>query len=458
MTPRPFATLPASVRSARSRRRRSSGGFTLIELVVSLVAGLIVAMAVVGLSREATNSFHEEMRSAQAQMSVRTAIDRLRTDVSRASFMSTPNLWGDPTVVSDYIANLGGAAPLNIKRLAGIRIHPGGSLKTANVNSPSGFPLGIPGTDEGAIPYSANNKLNPDALDITGNINSVDSFSVQTTEATGCGSLRLWLATMNPPAYRLLATLPTTNGPIDAIARAFIPVATKTFIVRLQDSQGRVQYLESCGAGISGGTRPYVDLTAAVALIQSTGKGNVGGEAGFFSGSTVNPVLTVRYKLAPTQPPYKQDLDVAADTSRFDLYRYYLDSSGTEVGAPDLVAEYAVDLKFAFTVDNTPAATVLRTHTALAFDDALNGTYGGSTGAVTATGPQRIRSVRIRLGTRTALADRLSLVSPNMAVTPLEYTNMYRYCSSALPCTKYARVRTSITEVALNNQARANYP
>ena len=43
--------------------RGSRSGFTLVELTVSLVAGLIVALGIVGLSRSATKTFNEEIRS-----------------------------------------------------------------------------------------------------------------------------------------------------------------------------------------------------------------------------------------------------------------------------------------------------------------------------------------------------------------------------------------------------------
>jgi prepilin-type N-terminal cleavage/methylation domain-containing protein len=450
------------LRSSPSRQR----GFTLIELSVALAAGLIVGLAVVGLSKEATNTFHEEMRAATAQMSARTAIDRLRSDVARASFMSSPNVYGDPAIVSswDPTAQL----TLQLRRLAGIRLFPGGSKKLANIGM--GFTSGVNGTDDGAIAFSGNNNLNPDALDITGNLNTVDSFTVQTTGAGGCGGTRFILGARNPPAYRLMNT-PGANGPVDALARAFQPIAGHNFMARLQDLQGRVQFLEVCATGFTGGAPalPYVDVSTNP--VAASGTTNVGGGGGFLSGATLNPVLTIRYRLAPTLAQYNADLNAAADATRFDLYRFYIDSTGAEIAGsaadppPELVAEYAVDLKFAFTVDNTafvagspPTAT--RTHISYAFgDDANNGAWGVSPTAVATPAPQRIRSVRIRLGTRTALADRQKLVSPNPAYSPVDYTNLFRYCTvAASPCDTFARVRTAITEVTLNNQARALYP
>ena len=463
----------------RARARRSARGFTLIELTVALVGGLLGGIAVVGLSKEATNTFHEDMRAAQAQFSVRTAIDRLRSDVARAGFMATPNIWGDPRLVSpDYVTKGLGAAtcPLNIKRLAGIRLFVGGSLTKANINA--GFPApATPGTDESS-PYSANNNLAPDAIDISGNMNTVDMYTVQTVDTTNaCGSARLILSLQNPPAYRLLGVSDGgINDSSDTLKRAFVPVATETFVVRLQDSSGHVQYLESCGAGVLPGSPPtaFVDITNNVPVATTgsgtgSGKKTEGGESGFYTNTQINPVLTVRYKLTPPVAAYA-DLVTSGDggtDSRFDLYRFYVNSLGVEVGVPDLIAEYAVDLKFAFTVDNTATNApnppfLARTQTTFAFDDASNNNvnYGSNaTMVAAAVGPQRIRSVRMRLATRTAFADRQALVSPP-TWTPTDYTNLFRYCTtpSAAPCGGYARVRTVITEVAMNNLAMGSYP
>ncbi len=450
-------SIPRSV-LARARARRRAGGFTLIELAVALVGGLLVGIAVVGLSKEATNSFHEDMRASQAQFSVRTAIDRLRADLGRAAFMTSPNILGDPRIVSNY--NLGGA-PFIVQRMAGIRLFVGGSAKKANIAL--GFPAGTTAGTDDSKPYSNNNNLSPDAIDITGNMNTVDGYSIQQLGAiSGCGGPKLLLALDNPPSWRVLKT-GGASGPNDMMVRNFVPVATKRFVVRIQDLQGRVQYIDACAAGVTAGV-PFVDLGSTPTLVTPNASTNNGGQSAFLAGSTVSPALTVRYKLAPPDVAYAP-LATVADPARFDLYRYYLDSAGTEVGTPDLVAEYAVDLKFAFTVDSTAGSGTavpnpVRVQSTYPFDDISgnNALYGGSPSAG-ATGPQRIRSVRVRLATRTAIADRLSVVSPP-SYAPPDYKYMYRYCTSpsAAPCLAFARVRETITEVALNNLAGAAYP
>ena len=75
----------------------------------------------------------------------------------------------------------------------------------------------------------------------------------------------------------------------------------------------------------------------------------------------------------------------------------------------EIVAEYAVDLEFAFSVD-TGANNLQPNILTFAFDDHVNNPLW-ATNIVTSPpaagiGPQQIRSVRVRLATRTAEPDR----------------------------------------------------
>ena len=67
-------------------------------------------------------------------------------------------------------------------------------------------------------------------------------------------------------------------------------------------------------------------------------------------------------------------------------------------------------------------------------------------------GPHRIRSVRYRLAFRAPLPDRKAEL-PMPGGPPY----MSRYCVGGDPCNDWARVRTVISEVALFNQAKANW-
>ncbi len=73
------------------RRDSSTAGFTLLELMVALIAGLIAITSVYTISNASTQNFHEQQRVAQAQMATRMALEQIRLDVARAGFLGTAN-------------------------------------------------------------------------------------------------------------------------------------------------------------------------------------------------------------------------------------------------------------------------------------------------------------------------------------------------------------------------------
>ncbi|MFW5921446.1 MAG: PilW family protein, partial [Polyangiales bacterium] len=58
-------------RTRHNRRASKTAGFTLLELMVALVAGLIAISSIYFVSAASTRHFHEQQRIAQTQMSLR---------------------------------------------------------------------------------------------------------------------------------------------------------------------------------------------------------------------------------------------------------------------------------------------------------------------------------------------------------------------------------------------------
>lgn len=435
---------------------RAARGFTLIELMVSLAAGLFVALAVVALSKEATTTFHEEGRTATAEMSLRTAVDRLRNDLQRAAFMGTPNIQKDP-----LIAHAPGNPNVPTTFPAGIK-----TLASMHVVSPS------PAKN---LPLSVTNTLEPDTLEISGNFTTTDSYVVRVLDAGGgCGGQRLTLAIDSPAMWRLLGT----STPDEALEAAFQPVSGAQFIVRVEDDTGHYQFVETCAgkaAGITGTgltASAYVDISSTTKILTAQETKTQGGATGLGVGRlVVNPVQTVRWEVRPIDPgqardaPYKElYLTASADggtSDKYELFRTYLDATGTITEQTEIVAEYAVDLKFAFSADLIDATTDLnRTLTVYGMSEtAANATLADDVTVAHPHGPERIRSTRFRLSTRSSIADRqTALVAPAANVQQGDYP--LRYCVAQAGCGTtggWSRVRTVTTEVTLPNQARIFY-
>jgi hypothetical protein len=448
-----------------SRKRRGEEGFTLVELTVALIAGLIVALGIVGLSKDTSRTFHEEMRSSAAEGNLRTSVDRLRADLGRAGYMSTSNVATDTSIAkSPGTLNPIAASLVGLRRLASIHLFRGGSVTT------------------NGIALSLVNSVNPDAIEIGGNMTSADQFEVQLIQPTaGAGGCqRIFMSATSPSMYRVIGSGLQSAQELNNIFQPS-PVAMQS-IVRLVDDTGRSQYLATCagttptgilGAGAS--LQPYVDIDPSTPILTAQQTKTVGGINGFASGrAMVNPVQIVRWEIMtaasePTQyvtsPLGTQPLKpTTQDPTKYDLVRSYVDAkSGNPVPQTrELIAEYAVDLSFAFSVDSGPSGLQPKI-ASIPFDDATNANWAqdvSSQPLPAVQDPQRIRSVNVRLVTRTAQADRVLNVAVPNSTGPF----MYRYCLLAtcdpvnsVGVLQYARARTVTAEVSLPNQSRNYY-
>jgi prepilin-type N-terminal cleavage/methylation domain-containing protein len=456
------------------RVARSSRGFTLVELTVALVAGLIVALGIMTLSKEASRTFNEEMRSSAAEAALRSAADRLRADLQRAGYMSTANIMGDPMIAKSpaapsNVSSIVGAGMLGLKRLAAVSFVNGqlGYSETANSLS---------------LSLAQPTALAPDMFEIGGNLTTAEQFQIQMLMPSNGACTKVVLSPNSAAMFRIAAMGLTTPSANSELRNAFQPVpATMStqFLVRIVDTSGHTQYVATCpmaaAAGLDPTGTPFVWIDTTSTPIQSQAQtGTQGGTAGYCVGCQLNPVQIVRWEITSAtleqtnQPQYATGLDQPplsygtgqVDTTKYDLMRTYVDATGTPVPqTSEIVAEYAVDLKLAFSVEKTTAGSQNPSIQTLAFDDASNLTWAPDVSKVTPptpnVGPQRIRSVRARIVTRTAQADRtVNVPVANYGTQQF----IYRYCINPTPaCTtndgtlRWARARTLTTEVALPN-------
>ena len=452
--------------SKRSGKRRSRvRGFTLVELLVATVAGLVVAMAVVGLSKIANDTIHEELRSSTAELALRGASDRLRLDLARASYMGTPNGLIDPLIVGAIGApdRLGlGVYGAGLGQLAGISFRNEGSYAD----------------DNKVRTLSDVNNIRPDSIRLGGNFTSGDEYIVQSVRDGGaCGGSDITLSLDSPASLRLVGlpdgTMKSAGDALVTLRETFQPVPNASFLVRLVDDSGKMQFGVTCAADpvtYGGGGGPVLHL--ATPLKTGANVGGIGGVSGLGVGRyTVNPVQIVEWRLARVPSAILDPYDTRYSDGKFDLLRTWVDASGVAlVASAQLVAEYASDLQFSFVADTRPVGTPIPTKDdlkILAFSDlggantvATLNKYGTATADPNAPGPQRIRSIRFLLATRAALPDREQPLDPVVIAgnDPLAGHYMLRYCVRAAGCAAgdagYARVRSVTGEVTLLNQSR----
>ena len=448
------------MKHARSKTR----GFTLVELMVSLVAGLIVTIAVVGLARAATTTFFEAARISSVESTVRTASERLRQDLARASYLSTGNIRlardgaaGVPMSHKIAIANpsaaigTGGSRYAALNDLQGIRIIVGGSGSFAIANAGTAGPNTL----------SASNGLNPDAAILGGNFTTDDSYQ-GTFSATGGACAGGQMVTLNAAADAAVRRLVSTANPLTNTQAAFTPVPGRKFAARVVDARGCQHFVVVCS----------VTATAAGAVInleQASGPGpailpgtstNCG--ARDTEPVTINPVQRVRWYIGPNvTAALAPATDVEVAGNKFNMYRDFLDAADPPapiVEMRQIVAEYAADLKFGITVaDAANALQVFEMDSDVGGGSGTIDTWTQPASGTTAgqPGPQRVRSVRFRVASRAAVPDRTA----NLVVPP-GAPYLTRYCIEAPPlasCKKFARVRTVVSEVALMNQLGMTY-
>lgn len=456
-------------RPSNTRRR----GFTLTELMVSLVMGLIVSLAAVGLSRTATTVFHEQARSSTTEMSLRVAADRLRQDLMRTSYMSTGNIALDPKVA----------------RLVSALGDPAATARYAELVNLRGINVDVNMAQAGGIPPSITaNGIKPDAIELVGNFTTDDAYSgtiasgagVPSGRGPGCANAQT--ITLDPSGdaatFNLGGGDAGTDDSLLASARAaFMPAADgRPFLAQVTDAIGCNHYVPVCDVNLgpknSYGATTLQVMVAGSASTRAVLYSNSGAEQGpvaFNCGSSeggrvmIAPISRVRWRLRQAlttdADPIRPTADIEQPTSKVDLVREVLDFNGG-VAFTEIVAEYAVDLKFGIVVDDPTAGTGAARQKVFELDtDTGNGNIDKTTSPLSSDsivkgklGPQDVRSVRFRIAVRTSVADREADLP--LGAGPIRA----RYCvDDPASCKRWARVRTVTSEVALTNQAGMTY-
>ncbi len=410
--------------ASRVRSRRLERGFTLSELMIASTAGLLVSFAAFLLSKNATAFFQNEARLSSAQLAASLGMSRLTADIQRAGFLATPRMQVDPARCGDPTP-----WPTGLRNFQSVRIE----------------------ADTTATTWSSSvlNGLTPQRITLGGAFHSVEQFPIRAVVPGANGAVTLVLATQSGAMYRTLKDAADAATVSSTLTRLF-PVGR---MLRIVDAVGRHEYGIVQAITITGTPPTRVDLalSTTVPLPQQAGPGTCGYN-GFGTGMLLNPIALVQYRLqnlagdarfgalvAPVNP------GVTGDDQRLELVRVELDSAGAEIAdTRELVAEYAVDLRFGVTVGNELGTN---TQTLTRHPITTGGLTAGFTAAVQT--PERMRNLQVRLSTRGRAPDRETDIG-----TAFSDGRRLRYgLALAGNQTRFARMRTLYADVALQNHA-----
>lgn len=430
----------AHPRSTLRPRQPRTRGFTLVELMVAVTGGLVVALAVFAISRETGRFYNRESRIADATMGAMIGFERLKADVGRAGFLSSPNIRVDPNLCADTATY-----PTLLQRLAPLRILPGASPASSSA-------------------HLQDNGLSPDELLLMGSYTGAEVYPIWNIETVGATYV-VYLQTKTGPLGRMGYT--ASADQLGLLQSIFGAAPGRG--LRIVDQSGEVQYATI--QSVSAAPSAQIVLTQTPPLRFRSDAGNICGLKGNVTGATVNVVNFIRYDVRNIQTQSSLGANPAYDpiyvagghpydlNTRFDLTRVELDTAGNAIaGTEELVTEYAVDFKLGITVSNTNVTTQDQTLTQVAAGN-IKDWAGDLVGDVTtpADGPHRVRAVRVRLSVRSQEPDRDSNPPPPVVgqVIRVGLGSGVGGGSGASP--PYARVRTVQADVALHNQTAVFY-
>jgi prepilin-type N-terminal cleavage/methylation domain-containing protein len=410
--------------SSRTSINSTDRGFTLVELMVAIAAGSLVATAAVLLSKNAVRLFQEESRISYAQVAVANGLSRIGADLEHAGRNSTKNPRTDSRVCSTGLATW----PVGMQRLQPVHIELLADL-----------------------PENTGNALRNERITIAGDIDSGDNWVMNST-LPGATGTTIILQPQSRSVRRLSALM--QNGNITPRLQEIFKVGRILHIEGpTADYYGRIKGFVATGGAIIDSISVTLETTPTVpmqpqSLLPCAIKG-------FGSGFPVHVISRVRYEVQsvvndPAFADYIQPINpVTGDNIRTELIRSeLLPDDSVMAGTRELVTEYAVGMRFgltALTITSQPDAPVLERFPIT--DPTPNTSVFTVAGPADVVGnrPEAVRAVQVRLSVRSRAPDRPSTL-PQQAGKPYRF-----FISTARGAEKFARVRNLEREFSLVN-------
>lgn len=411
-------------RTERMTRAGGSAGFTLVELMVALTGGLFLSLAVFALARDSGRFYQRETRLANATVSGLIGFERLRADLGRAGFLSSPNVFRDPRLCGSP----DGTWPVGLRNLASVQ------LTTPAVTYPA---------------LTANGRT-PPVITLAGSYSSPDVYGAKVVPAGNTVIFEL----STKEGAGALRRLGNSGMPDNATMTAAFPTEHVLRIVQ----NGRQYYGQIVGA--AGGAQPTVTINTQP-QIQFRSGSPIGCGLSDVVGSgastpTVNVVNFIQYEVRTPQTAtaiagyknlFTNSADAPGEAGRTELTRVELNINGQVIeGTEEIVAEYAVDLNLQLTAVTSTTGCCDPNLGLLSPADPLFPTFTGPVFNTLNT-PELIRSVRVRLGVRSREADR------NTNIANPANQGVFRFNVGPDLPEPFARVRTFQADVVLHNQA-----
>lgn len=410
--------------SSRLNKSDNDRGFTLVELMVAIAAGALVATAAVLLSKNAVRLFQEESRMSYAQVAVANGMSRLGLDLEHAGRNTTKNPRTDTR-----LCYLGTADwPVGMRRLAPVHIEALADLT-----------------------QNAGNDIRNERITIAGDMDSGDNWVMNST-LPGATGTTIVLQPQSRSIRRLSALM--QNG---SIAPRLQEIFRAGRILHIEgptsDYFGRIKAFATTGVANIDTISVVLETTPTVPMQpQSVLPCAI---KGFGSGYPVHVVSRIRYEVRSVInnaafADYVLPLNpVTGDDSRTELMRTELAPDDTVMaGTEELITEFAVGMRFGLTalaVTSQPDNPILERFPIT--DPTPNTQVYAVAGPAddAASRPESIRAVQVRLSTRSRAPDRPSSIVGQPG-------KPYRFLiGTAKGSDRYARVRTLEREFSLIN-------
>jgi prepilin-type N-terminal cleavage/methylation domain-containing protein len=404
-------------------------GFTIIELLVSIVVASVALVGIYFYYSTVQYSMREQGRISQAQLEARLGMELVASDLQRAGFLATPNSDVDPSVCRN-----------NLVRIHPIIFHNGAAAGMVYAASDTTTPsLALPNA-------AANANVGPDDVLLFGDYLNANEYLAETINVAS-STVRLQPLILYPDPTEGDAALQTAASMTDD---EFAQLFPNTAFLRIVNRHGFAQFTRI--ASTTGFSSRTIAVTPAPIQFSPT---QPCGVEGWCEGCRVNVVNGVWYRIEQ-----RADDPATPDDERriTDLVRYYVDQNRQPIAATrEVVVQYAVDFQIWFRAAEPAAAGgELAYDMNLAPEVPADGTIVID-GAVNppdftlAAKPQAIRSAIIRLSVRTRMEDPKF---PHQA-RPDRQQRLKSFEVDPLS-DGAAHVRTYTTEVEMPNIAFAN--